>query len=152
MLAFIDSPIQIAVVMLVALIVFGPDKLPQIGKQLGKALRELRRTTSEITNSINLDDRFDSTYDPPHYDNYRTSYDTPSTASVPEEDLWKPPTDEAKAAEAMSESEPPKGDFAAAALADAASDYGVGSADHDDQSNPVPAESRSPVEGIVPRH
>ena len=37
------GPLEIAVVLLVALLVFGPDRLPQMAKQVGGALRELRR-------------------------------------------------------------------------------------------------------------
>jgi TatA/E family protein of Tat protein translocase len=33
---------ELAILLLVALVVFGPSKLPELGKQLGKGMRELR--------------------------------------------------------------------------------------------------------------
>src|SRR5436190_12671402 len=74
MLAFIDSPIQIAVVMIVVLLVFGPEKMKDIGKQLGRAIREVRRAGSDFRNTLEGDDtRYDAEYKPPHYDNYNNT-------------------------------------------------------------------------------
>lgn len=42
------SPIQIAMVLIIALIVFGPKRLPELGRQLGRGLREAKRQMSEI--------------------------------------------------------------------------------------------------------
>ncbi len=39
---------EIVVVLLVALILFGPNRLPEMGKALGKAIREFRRATSDL--------------------------------------------------------------------------------------------------------
>jgi Tat protein translocase TatB subunit len=41
------GPLEILVVAVVALIVFGPEKLPEIARSLGKAASELRRVASE---------------------------------------------------------------------------------------------------------
>jgi len=46
------SPGDMMIVMIVALIVFGPQKLPEVGRQVGQALRELKKLTSELTDSI----------------------------------------------------------------------------------------------------
>lgn len=35
-------------ILIVALVVFGPAKLPQLGKAAGETLRELRRSTQSI--------------------------------------------------------------------------------------------------------
>ena len=118
MLAFFDSPIQLMIVGIVVLIVFGPQKLPEIASQLGRAIRELKRSTQEFSNAMNVDDHFDTPYEPPRYDTYEsynssndygssTSTETPTIASA----VSTPPV---------------YGDFAAAAFADTASDYGVG--------------------------
>src|SRR5206468_11359377 len=37
------GPLEIAVVLLIALLVFGPNRLPELAKQVGGALRELKR-------------------------------------------------------------------------------------------------------------
>lgn len=45
MLSF--GPLEIAVVVLIALLVFGPRKLPELGSALGKSLSEFKRTVNE---------------------------------------------------------------------------------------------------------
>ena len=42
------GPLEIVVVAVVALIVFGPEKLPGIARSIGKTLSELRRMASEV--------------------------------------------------------------------------------------------------------
>lgn len=39
---------EIIVILLVALLVFGPRKLPEVGRTVGKSLREFRRATSNL--------------------------------------------------------------------------------------------------------
>jgi sec-independent protein translocase protein TatA len=39
-------------ILVLALIVFGPNKLPEIGRAFGKSLREFKRATDGITNDI----------------------------------------------------------------------------------------------------
>lgn len=43
---------EIIIVLVVALIVFGPGRLPEVGATLGKALRELRRASAEMTTEL----------------------------------------------------------------------------------------------------
>jgi sec-independent protein translocase protein TatA len=52
------GPLELVAIFVVALLVFGPDKLPEIGRQVGRAVREFRR----IQNSFQSDfgDAFDS--------------------------------------------------------------------------------------------
>ena len=40
------GPIEIFLVLLIALIVFGPKKLPELGKSLGRGISEFRDTIS----------------------------------------------------------------------------------------------------------
>ena len=39
---------EMMIIMVVALLVFGPKKLPEIGRSVGKALREFKKSTEEI--------------------------------------------------------------------------------------------------------
>lgn len=43
------GPMEIAVILIVALIIFGPGKLPEIGGQVGRAVRDFRRATRDLT-------------------------------------------------------------------------------------------------------
>jgi TatA/E family protein of Tat protein translocase len=42
---------EILVIFIVALLVFGPKKLPELGKSLGKGIREFRKATDELKSS-----------------------------------------------------------------------------------------------------
>jgi sec-independent protein translocase protein TatA len=42
------GPVDLTVVFVVALLVFGPKRLPEIGKQVGTALRDLRKLSNEF--------------------------------------------------------------------------------------------------------
>ena len=43
---------ELIVIFIVALLVFGPRKLPEIGKSLGKALAEFQRARNELMSTI----------------------------------------------------------------------------------------------------
>jgi sec-independent protein translocase protein TatA len=43
------QPIHLVVIVIVALIIFGPQRLPEIGRGLGRALNEFRKGTREMT-------------------------------------------------------------------------------------------------------
>ena len=44
---------ELLIIFLIVLIVFGPDRLPQIARTLGKAVREFNRKSDEIKNELN---------------------------------------------------------------------------------------------------
>jgi TatA/E family protein of Tat protein translocase len=46
-LAFIDSPEQILLILAIALLFFGPTKLPQLGSAFGKTIRAYREGMQE---------------------------------------------------------------------------------------------------------
>ena len=46
---------EILLILLLALIIFGPRRLPEMGKTIGRSLREFRRATSEIRSEIQAD-------------------------------------------------------------------------------------------------
>jgi TatA/E family protein of Tat protein translocase len=46
------GPLEIVVILVIALLVFGPDKLPEIGAKLGQSVRELRNLSREITQGV----------------------------------------------------------------------------------------------------
>jgi sec-independent protein translocase protein TatA len=60
------GPTEIAIILVVALLVFGPDKLPEIGRQLGSVYRELNRMRSDMTRALDLDE-YNNRYDMPSY-------------------------------------------------------------------------------------
>lgn len=46
------GPFELILIFVVALLVFGPKKLPEIGRSVGKALREFKKTSDEIKGRI----------------------------------------------------------------------------------------------------
>jgi TatA/E family protein of Tat protein translocase len=43
---------ELILILALALLLFGPKKLPEIGKQVGKALGEFKRTSNELKRTI----------------------------------------------------------------------------------------------------
>jgi sec-independent protein translocase protein TatB len=52
---------EIMIVLVVALLVLGPGKLPEAAKQIGKGIRELRRHTRDLQTTIESDAELGST-------------------------------------------------------------------------------------------
>jgi sec-independent protein translocase protein TatA len=46
------GPAEILVVLVVALVLFGPKRLPEVGRQVGGALRELRKIQDTVQNEM----------------------------------------------------------------------------------------------------
>ena len=44
---------EIAVIVVLALLIFGPKRLPQLGKTIGKTLKGLKNASKEFENEIN---------------------------------------------------------------------------------------------------
>jgi Tat protein translocase TatB subunit len=46
------GPMEMFVIVVVALVVLGPEKLPQVGRMIGKGLAEFRRASAELRGSL----------------------------------------------------------------------------------------------------
>ena len=46
------QPIHIVIIVVVALLIFGPKRLPEMGRSIGKAINEFRNGTREITEGL----------------------------------------------------------------------------------------------------
>jgi TatA/E family protein of Tat protein translocase len=55
------GPAEILVICLIGLIVFGPKKLPEVGRQVGAAMREFRKVQDSVKSEINSVLHADST-------------------------------------------------------------------------------------------
>jgi len=131
--------------MIVVLIVFGPEKMKDIGKQMGRAIREIRRAGNDFKSTLEGEDNhYHNDYNPPKYDSYGNTYDSSSYTppSIPEEDVHPAIT-----AAPPAQEETPRGDFAAAALSDSSEEYGVAPAP---TPPAVPSSAASaPVYGVL---
>ena len=43
---------EVTVILILALLIFGPKKLPELGRQLGKTLKSLKKASNEFQNEI----------------------------------------------------------------------------------------------------
>ena len=50
---------ELLIILAIALLIFGPKKLPEVGKSLGRAIREFRRTSDELKDRIEEEIRAD---------------------------------------------------------------------------------------------
>jgi len=50
------GPLEIVIVLVLALLIFGPKGLPQAGKSLGHAMREFRKATQTARSELGLDE------------------------------------------------------------------------------------------------
>ena len=48
---------EIIVILVIALIVFGPRKLPELGRSLGRSIAEFKKATNEFQNTLNRKSR-----------------------------------------------------------------------------------------------
>lgn len=48
---------ELIVIFIIALLVFGPKKLPDLGKSIGRGIAEFKRATSEVKESIETEMR-----------------------------------------------------------------------------------------------
>ncbi|MPY65432.1 twin-arginine translocase TatA/TatE family subunit [Deinococcus sp. SDU3-2] len=46
------GPAELLVILVIALLVFGPKKLPELGKSLGSGIREFRRSTQGLKEEL----------------------------------------------------------------------------------------------------
>lgn len=59
MLSNIGIP-GLILILVIALVVFGPSKLPEIGKAVGGSLKEFKKATKDIVSDDDADDKHQS--------------------------------------------------------------------------------------------
>ena len=67
---------EMVVIAVIALIIFGPRKLPELGKSLGKSIAEFKRASNELKNTLEDEIRTEELQDA------RKSAQIPPTASM----------------------------------------------------------------------
>ncbi len=49
------GPVELVIILVIALLVIGPGKLPDVGAALGKSIREFRKAATDVQESVKLD-------------------------------------------------------------------------------------------------
>jgi sec-independent protein translocase protein TatA len=50
---------ELIIILVIALIIFGPRKLPELGRSLGKSLGEFKRASNELRNTLDEEIRLE---------------------------------------------------------------------------------------------
>jgi sec-independent protein translocase protein TatA len=69
------GPLELVIILVIALLILGPGKLPDVGAALGKSIREFRKASSDVQEAVNVN--VDTSPLPP------TPVAPPAAAAVP---------------------------------------------------------------------
>ena len=75
---------ELIVIFVIALIIFGPRKLPEIGKSLGKSLAEFKKASNELRNTLEEEIRIEEQRSTVDTSRAATQATTSSPAAHPE--------------------------------------------------------------------
>ena len=48
------GPLELVIILVIALLILGPGKLPEVGASLGKSIREFRKASSDVQESVSI--------------------------------------------------------------------------------------------------
>ncbi len=82
---------ELLVILVVALIIFGPKKLPDLARSLGKGFAEFKRASQDLKNSIDMEMNREDESEPPS--------EIPPPPSELEENLSEKPPSQEKSVE-----------------------------------------------------
>jgi sec-independent protein translocase protein TatA len=49
------GPLELVIILVIALLILGPGKLPEVGSALGKSIREFRKASSDVQEAVKVD-------------------------------------------------------------------------------------------------
>jgi TatA/E family protein of Tat protein translocase len=49
------GPLELVIILVIALLILGPGKLPDVGAALGKSIREFRKASTDVQDAVKLD-------------------------------------------------------------------------------------------------
>jgi TatA/E family protein of Tat protein translocase len=49
------GPLELVIILVIALLILGPGKLPDVGAALGKSIREFRKASSDISDATRIE-------------------------------------------------------------------------------------------------
>jgi len=72
------GPLELVIILVIALLILGPGKLPEVGSALGKSIREFRKASADVQDAVKVN--VDTTPLP----NNLTSQAAPNTTAAAE--------------------------------------------------------------------
>jgi sec-independent protein translocase protein TatA len=49
------GPVELIIILVIALLILGPGRLPDVGSALGKSIREFRKAATDVQDAVKLD-------------------------------------------------------------------------------------------------
>ena len=74
---------ELIIILVIALIIFGPRKLPELGRSLGRSLSEFKRASNELKHTLDEEIRFE---DERSTERQRPPVETPAGAPIRSEE------------------------------------------------------------------
>jgi TatA/E family protein of Tat protein translocase len=74
---------ELLIILTIALIIFGPRKLPELGRSLGRSLGEFRRASNELRNTLDEEIRMEEIKNERKAETPRPAPPSPDEPSVP---------------------------------------------------------------------
>ena len=74
---------ELMIIFVIALIIFGPRKLPELGRSMGKSLSEFKRASNDLKNTLDEEIRIEDKQPP----SQSTQLKPPAPAAAPEEEI-----------------------------------------------------------------
>ena len=85
---------ELIIVLVIALLIFGPKRLPEIGRTVGKGLAEFRKASTELKRTINTELALDEAPAPPPVRTWEppalTAARSPQPVTAPEPETLEP--------------------------------------------------------------
>ena len=77
---------ELIIIFVIALIIFGPRKLPELGRSLGKSIAEFKRASNELKNTLEEEIRVDEEHRASQESVKAASIQAPASPTVPHVD------------------------------------------------------------------
>jgi sec-independent protein translocase protein TatA len=75
---------ELIIILVIALIIFGPRKLPELGKSLGRSLNEFKRASADLQNTLEQEIKLEEQKD---------KQSSQPASSAPSDGRFSPPAD-----------------------------------------------------------
>ena len=91
---------ELVIILVIALIIFGPRKLPELGRSLGKSIGQFKKASNELRSTLDEEIRIEEQTD--QRAAIRAEQDTAIAAASPQSSATPPPTPASPAAAPVS--------------------------------------------------
>jgi sec-independent protein translocase protein TatA len=81
---------ELLFILVLALLIFGPKRLPEVGRTLGRGMSEFRKASNELKRTVNAELALEEEPTPPPLRPYRVEPPAPSQSEEPRTETSQP--------------------------------------------------------------